>query len=428
MELLLFSSLAIIVGIMVGLLPALPTFAAPLIILPFAAHMPAESIIMIWILALVTATFFSSVAVITTQIPGEENALIYLNDLNGLTIGEKLHLIKSTAMGSLIAGLISAIIMFFLFHVFWRDITGVFSLAWVQALVYGILLAITVELNHKKWFTALLLIVVGLLLSTKNNYAIPSWWIWMQHLFVDKTLFSMTVALLIIPSLLDRSNKIEAFHTRDETKEPFPWWVSLRSSVIGFFVGIIPGPATYTSSYIAYLTTRGKKNKIIAAETANNAGGLGSTLPLIMATIPTNQNALLILTALEVKLIEMNQVIWERGSWGFSIIDQVLLAIVITSVLCYFLSTNFLGFYVKIIEFFNKNNRWMMALIIIGLCAVDIQASDVNPVNYIILTTMFTGIGLWLRKRNVNPMPLIFSIIIGDKIVWSFIQLFKIYF
>jgi putative tricarboxylic transport membrane protein len=292
------------------------------------------------------------------------------------------------------------------------------------------MLLITIKLNQTKKIAAILLIVIGILLSTKNNFAIPSWWIDIQYMFVDKTLFAIIVALFIIPNLFGSANTTANSSTiiGQEVKEPFPWWLSIKSSIVGFFAGVIPGPGTYTSSFIAYLMASDKKHKVIAAETANNAGGLGGTLPLLIAAIPTNQNSLLILNAMEIKLLEINQLIWETGTWGLAIIDQVLLAIIATSVACYFLSTNFLKFYSKVIEFFNQHNAWVIIPLVVGLCLIDIQASNVNPINYAILIMLFSGVGLMLKKYNINPIPLVFCLIIGDKIVWSFVQVFIIYF
>jgi putative tricarboxylic transport membrane protein len=430
MELIFFVVIATILGIMIGLLPALPVFLAPMLILPFAQQISVEVMIMAWMLAMLGAQYFGSVAVITTRIPGEDNTLVYIRDLDGMTSLERIKLIRSTAMGSLVAGFVGAAILYVFFHWTPLENPAFFSLSWVQLLVYSsVIISFTIA-EKQRWWAALLLGLIGVLLSTNNNYSIPTWWIEIQEIFDNTTMFMMTLGLVIIPhcmSQYDIKDKIQEYQIK--VKEKFPWLLALRSSAIGFAAGMIPGPSSYIGTYIAYnLTSGNSKTRIIAAETANNSAAIATALPFFLTAIPINQATLLLLASLELNQVEINQVIWQTASTGLNLLDQLIITIMLCSVVYYVLATNFIKFYVSVIEFFHKKISLVLITLIISMCVVDIVTSGVNAMTYVLFTIVFSLTGLLLHKFMINPIPFLFGIIVGDRLVWSVLQTSKIYF
>ena len=429
MELILICVAAMVLGVLIGLLPSLPVFLGPLLMLPFAQHISLEAMLMVWILTIIGSQYFGSVAVITTNIPGEENTLIYMRDLKGLSVMDKIGLLRHTALGSLLAGLISAAIIFVSFHLLKIRDSTLFSTAWMQALVFSTLLISFIVIEKKQWWAAIALMGVGLILGAHNNYSLPSWWINVQSAFDDKTLFMMTLGLIIVPGMLDRYNLSETItHLGEATRTKFPWFNATIASLVGFIAGMIPGPSAYTGSYAAYQLSSDPKTRIIAAESANNSAVIASALPFLLTAIPLNQNTLLLLAALELNSIEINHAIWNTGSLGISLLDELLLAIVVSSVVYYYLSVNFIGLYVKLVELFHKRSLTLLSILVTLMCVIDINTSNTDTVSYMLLTLFFSSVGLALRKFKINPLPLLFAVIIGDRLVWSYIQVYRIYF
>ena len=424
---LLYSLAALAMGIIVGLLPGLPVFLAPLLMLPFAQFISTEAMLMVWMLSVIGSQFFGSVAVITTKIPGEENTLIYINDLDRLTVQEKIALIKHTAFGSAMAGIVGALILYIGFHTLTVD-PGFFAQAWIQVLIYSLLLISFVVFDQRRWVWSLALVAVGLILSTKNNYVLPGWWLNVQHLFDQKTLFMMTLGLLIIPHAIKTVSAVPSITKQDslETKNR-SWWPSWVGSLVGFFAGLIPGPSAYTGSFLAYRCFRAVKSRIVAAESANNAAVIATALPFLLTAIPINQNTLLLSAAIDLNQVEINHAIWETGSFGIPLIDQLILAIAIVSLIFYYLSTRFISSYMALIEFFHSRTSWLLILILFAMCVIDINTSNNDPGTYFMLGMFFTTIGLLFNRLQINPLPFLFACIIGDRVVWSFLQLWRIY-
>lgn len=429
MELILICIAAMALGVLIGLLPALPVFLGPLLMLPFAQYISLEAMLLVWILTIIGSQYFGSVAVITTGIPGEENTLVYMRDLKSMSVSQRVALLRETALGSLIAGLISAAAIYAAFHIISTDVSEIFSMAWVQAAVFSTLLVSFLIMERRHWWAAVILIAVGLILGTKNNYVLPSWWLLVQSLFDGKTLFMMTLGLIIIPGILDKhqfEKPLESFP--EYLRLPFPWLQSIIASIVGFVAGLIPGPSAYTGSYAAYQLSKDSRTRIINSESANNSAVIASALPFILTTIPLNQNTLLLSAALSVNNIEINHAIWNIGSLGISLLNEVLIAIVASSLIYYFLSVNFIGLYVKIMELFHRRGMLLLSSLIVLMCAVDIYTSYSDISEYLVLTGFFTAIGLALSKLKANPLPFLFAMIIGDRLIWSYIQLYRIYF
>jgi TctA family transporter len=102
----------IFVGIVTGLLPALPVYIGPFILYYFHNSLSLEYLLIFWLVVVSGSQFFGSVATITTKIPGEESALVYLKDLDYLTLDERRALLYQTAVGSLIAGIASTVFLY----------------------------------------------------------------------------------------------------------------------------------------------------------------------------------------------------------------------------------------------------------------------------------------------------------------------------
>ena len=97
--------------------------------------------------------------------------------------------------------------------------------------------------------------------------------------------------------------------TKEEFKELAP--VSLRSSILGFFVGILPGAGATIAAFLSYgvernLAPKDKKSEfgkgslrgLVAPESANNAASSGSFVPLLTLGIPGSGTTAIMLGAL----------------------------------------------------------------------------------------------------------------------------------
>ncbi|MGC9462050.1 tripartite tricarboxylate transporter permease, partial [Vibrio genomosp. F10] len=97
--------------------------------------------------------------------------------------------------------------------------------------------------------------------------------------------------------------------TKEEFKEVAP--VSIRSSILGFFTGVLPGAGATIAAFLSYgmersLAPKDKKKEfgkgsirgLVAPESANNAASSGSFVPLLTLGIPGSGTTAIMLGAL----------------------------------------------------------------------------------------------------------------------------------
>ena len=420
------------VGILTGLLPALPVYTGPFLLYQFHEGMTLEQLLVFWVTVYVGSQFFGSIATITTKIPGEESSLIYINDLDKYTLAEKNLLLYDTALGSYIAAVIATVLLWLIAsYASIANLSFMYSVK-TQAVIYGTIILSFVFMDRKVWYWSILTILFGLSIAPHNNYALPAGWYSFQELFEGYTFYLIILGTMIIPSLFDYSvelgdvdNVYEAKHGRK-----FGWFASIKSSVLGFFAGLVPGPSASVGAIAAYkLVGKDTDGKIVAAETANNSAVIASTIPFLIMALPINQNSIIMSGIMDLHGIDILEELFESSSVfeNLSVIDVSVLAILFAVSLYYLLSTTLINFYVKLIVILHERIKAVLVLIVAGLIALDIQNAEITIPHYFVLLTFFTLLGYIMKRLKVSAMPMMFTILLGDKLVWSGVQLLKIY-
>ncbi|MDH3910549.1 MAG: tripartite tricarboxylate transporter permease, partial [Rhodospirillales bacterium] len=140
-----------------------------------------------------------------------------------------------------------------------------------------------------------------------------------SFLLLAMATFALSEALMSVlrpKSDADRARELEAQKNlgsmklgKEEVKEMVP--VIGRSSVLGFFIGVLPGAGATIASFLAYgmeqrlagaekgaLFGQGSVRGLAAPETANNAACSGSFVPLLTLGIPGSGTTAIMLGAL----------------------------------------------------------------------------------------------------------------------------------
>ena len=152
------------------------------------------------------------------------------------------------------------------------------------------------------------------------TFGIPDLYDGISFLLLSMATFAIAEALMVVlrrsPSAQGAGSGDTTFQTlgsmklsKDEIKDVAP--VVARSSVLGFFVGILPGAGATIASFLAYGMERnlasikeklrfgkGSLRGLAAPETANNAASTGSFVPLLTLGIPGSATTAIMLGAL----------------------------------------------------------------------------------------------------------------------------------
>jgi len=431
--LILYMIAGLAVGVLAGLLPALPVYTGPFLLLQFHTGMALEELLVFWMTVAAGAQYFGSVAVITTNVPGEESALVYIDDLKKFDLVQKNYLLYDTALGSTIAALIATAFMWTIVSFSGMGELPFFYSVKTMAVVYAILMVSFLFINKKKWFLVLLTMIFGVSIAPQSNYALPPLWYDWTYLFEGWTFYLIILGTLIIPNMfsydVNLGDHSDDGHWKAKSDRQFTWWLSLKATVVGILAGLIPGPSAEVSAITAYKTLgKNSRQKIIAAETANNAAVIVSVIPFFVLSLPVNNNTLLMSGIMDMHGLTISEAILGQSMIpGLTVINLVTLVLLFSIGLFYVLSTRLIDFYVKIIVLLHGKINMVLITIVSALIYIDLLSAEVTVPHYFILLTCFTALGFALRKFNISAIPLMFSILLGDKLIWTVMQVSRLY-
>jgi putative tricarboxylic transport membrane protein len=211
----------------------------------------------------------------------------------------------------------------------------------------------------------------------------------------------------------------------DTWKElPRYWLTSLRSSVVGCFMGIVPGGAT-PASFMAYGVARrfsrdgdkfgtGKVEGVVAPETAAHAAGTSALLPMITLGVPGSPTAAVLLGGLMIwglqpgplLFIEQKDFVW--GLIASMYLGNIAGLIVVLTCVPLFAAILRVPFSV-------------IAPIIMVVCAIGAYTVH-NAIFDVWMMVVFGILGYLFKKLQYPLAPLVLAIVLGDAAESSFRQ------
>lgn len=299
-----FGSMGLVLGILAGLLPGLGTgslMGAMFVILMSTAPI---NVLIFYLGVLTSAQYFGSVSSIITGVPGDTSAIpssIWGHKLAQQGKGE--NLLFDTAFYSLLSGLISFVLFLLMVTL------GLYWAKSLSTIVQTILLLIAViciiSFSQNKLTVNALLAALGLGLATigySSNFQ--------TYFFVESnSMFRQGIpwlpvlaGLLVIPSVsspiiksqLSPSPAIISIATTLKN-----YIVAIRGAVIGFILGTVPGLSYNLSSLMAAKLEEKLSNDsfkiVVSSESANNAGAVSTLLPLFILGIPITASESIVL-------------------------------------------------------------------------------------------------------------------------------------
>ena len=184
-------------------------------------------------------------------------------------------------------------------------------------------------------------------------------------------------------------------------------------SVLGMIGGLVPGLTTVLSSQFAYAVscrrTTDPKERILASETANNAGAITQLVPLLVLGLP-----LVASEAMALNLMESTGFVATPESAAamfMGIVPGLLFATMAGILFAWPLAT-------RILVFLKMNNQNFRISILSFLVLVTLWQSHVDMQLLFVLSCMLVLLPLGLILRRFDTTALIFGFLISDR-VWE---------
>lgn len=309
-------------GTLIGMLPGLGPVTAIALLIPITYSLDPASGLILMAGVYYGAVFGGSTSAILINAPGVSGAVATAFDGHPMAKkGKAGQALAIAAYSSFLGGTIGAVLI-----LFFAPLLAGFSLSFQSSDYFALMIfgctAVSAFSGKGNVLKALMMTILGLMLATVGDspsgvqrftFGIVSLYDGISFLLLSMATFALAEALMIVlqrrPTNADAKSAGTLKLSADQVKDLLP--PASRQSVLGFFVGVLPGAGATIASFLAYGTERnlasedkrkefgeGSVRGLAAPEAANNAASTGSFVPLLTLGIPGSATTAIMLGAL----------------------------------------------------------------------------------------------------------------------------------
>ncbi|MDP3890999.1 tripartite tricarboxylate transporter permease [Nocardioides sp.] len=425
-ENLLFVFIGVLVGTIIGILPGLGPMSAIALMIPIAFGMDPTSAIIMLAGVYYGAIFGGSTSSILLNAPGVAGTVA--TSFDGYPMarnGQAGKALAVAAIASFVGGTIGVIGLM----VIAPGLSGIavsFSPAdYFALMVLGLTAVVT--LSGKNLAKGLIAAVFGVIVALvgidsqtatlRFTFGRSELYEGVEFLIVALGVFALAEVFVMIAK---RGAGGELRHvtslrlSRKEARQMSS--PTLRGSVLGFFVGVLPGAGATVASFLSYSLEKriakdgdsfGKGNikGVAAPESANNAACVGSFVPLLTLGVPGSGTTAILLGALLVLEVQPGPLmLTERPDvfWG------VVASMYIGSLVLLVINLPLIPLFAKVLQ----TPRAMLVPLVVMFCVVGIYGLSFATFDLWLLLA-FGVIGFLMRANGFPAAPLILGLILG---------------
>ncbi|MEP9351658.1 tripartite tricarboxylate transporter permease [Xanthobacter sp. KR7-225] len=424
---LMYCFIGVLLGTLIGVLPGLGPLATIAMLLPITFGLPPVSALIMLAGIYYGAQYGGSTTAILINLPGESSSVVTAIDGHQMAKqGRAGAALATAALGSFFAGTVATFLLA-LFAPPLANLALQFGPAeYFSLMVLGLIASVT--LASGSIVKALAMIVLGLLLglSGQDIYTgTPRFTFDVPELADGFDFVAIAMGMFGIGEII---RNLEDEHTRSLvaakvkslmlTKEDFKAIIApvLRGTILGSFLGILPGGGAMLSSFASYSVEkklsknpqefgRGAIAGVAGPESANNAGAQTSFIPMLTLGIPSNPVMALMIGALIIQGITPGpNVVTEKPDlfWG------IIASMWIGNAMLVLLNLPLIGVWVKLLTVpYHLLFPAIIAFCCIGVYSVNNNAFDVYSM------ALFGVLGYALVKLDCEPAPLLLGFVIG---------------
>jgi len=433
---LLICFMGVLFGTLVGVLPGFGPGAAMAILMATTFKMSAVSSIIMLAGIFYGAMYGGSTTSILVNIPGEAaSAITCLDGYQMAKQGRAGPALGIAAFGSFIAGTFSVIMLMLL-----APPLAEIALKFGYAEIFGLILLGLVMVSYLargSIIKAFMMGALGMMMGMvgvdpvsgtgRFSYGVPT-------LMGGIGIVPVVMGIFGIPEVFENIElSVQQSLIEGKIRGLLPtlrdWMESagaiVRGSVLGFFLGILPGIGAMIPTFISYALEKklskhpekfgtGMIAGVAGPEAANNAAVGGAMVPLMALGIPSTAIMALLMGALMIHGIQVGPFLIKEHPdvfWG------VIASMYLGNIMLLILNLPLIGMWVKLL----KVPYWVLAPIILLFCLVG--AFSIDGYVYDAFLVVLIGIlGYLMRKFKYEATPLILGFILGPMFETTFRQ------
>jgi len=417
----------VFIGTLVGVLPGIGSVATMSLLFPVTYTMSATSSIIMMAGIYYGAMYGGSTTSILVNIPGEAASVVTCLDGHQMARqGRAGPALGIAAFGSFIAGTFSVIGIMLL-----GPPLATLALRFGPPEVFGLLLlsfTLVTYLTGGSKLKAGAMALLGLFLGTVGLdpiMATPRFTYGSITLMDGLGLVPLIMGLFGVAEVLfniEKPVRQEVFHAQIKRLLPNrqDWSGSAgaitRGSLLGFFLGILPGMGAIIPSFISYAVERrisrhperfgaGAIEGVAGPESANNAATGGSMIPLLTLGIPPNVVMAVLMGAFLVHGVQPGPLLIKEHPelfWG------VVASMYVGNAMLLILNLPLIGLWVQLLR---VPYRILFPLILL-FCMIGVYSVAGNIWDIAVMLA-FGGVGYLMKKFEYEPVPLVLAFVLG---------------
>lgn len=424
---LFFCFVGVSIGTLIGVLPGIGTSGTVAILLPITFNLSPVAAIIMLAGIYYGAMYGGSITSILVNIPGEAASVVTCID--GYAMARKGRAgaaLGIAAFGSFIAGYFGICMLAFMAPSLSRLAFDFGPPEFFSLMVLG--LTLSTYIGSGSVLKSLMMVALGLILGVVGQdpiTATPRLTYGSANLLDGLDMVPVVMGLFglseVMINIEQQENRIIY---QAKLKGLLPniddWKKSLlpigRGSVLGFFIGIIPGGTAMVSSFVSYAVEKkfskhpekfgtGAIEGVAGPEAANNSATMGAMVPLLTLGIPSNVVMALFLAALMIHGTPPGPMLLVNHPelfWG------VIFSMFIGNILLLILNLPLIPMWVKLLEVPYK----VLFPLIILFCLIG--AFSVNSTTFGMgVMILFGVIGYLMKKYEYEAGPLVLAFILG---------------
>lgn len=430
-----FVFLGVLIGTVVGVLPGIGPMSGVALLIPITATMTsglgpeeaATSSIILLAGVYYGAMYGGSTTSILLNTPGESSSVV--TTLDGYQMakqGRAGAALSIAAIGSFAAGIVALLGLIFLATPLSAVAIKFGPAEYFSLMVLG-LFAIS-GLAGKSMVKSLIMVASGLLLATvgidnvsgvaRFTYDIPELYQGFEFLTVAVGMFALGEVFKTILERESNGGEIAKINRITPTKQDLLDSAApiARGSVLGFFIGLLPGAGAILASFFSYIMEKklsrnpekfgkGAIEGVAAPESANNAASGGAMIPLLTLGIPSSGTTAIMMGAFIMYNVQPGPLLFQdhpQLAWG------VIASMFVGNLMLLILNMPLVRLFAKVIE---TPTKYLIPLIVafsvFGVYAVQFSTFD-------LLLMMGCGVaGYFLSKNDFPLAPLVLGLILG---------------
>jgi Uncharacterized protein conserved in bacteria len=431
---LLVAALGAFFGTIVGVLPGLGPIngVAMLVPIAFAMGLPPETALILLAAVYVGAEYGGRITSILLNVPGEAAAV--MTTLDGYPLarqGLASVALSLSAWASFVGSTIATLGIILLAPMLARWAIAFGPAEYFVLMVFAFC-ALTSLLGDKP-VKGVLAAAIGLAISTvgvdansgvyRYTFDLPELADGIDFVVVVIGLFAIAEMMQMLENLLT-GQKVEVppsqrklFNFREVL---FTWWSTLRSGVMGFFIGVLPGAGASVASAVAYANEkrlcegrdpdakfgRGDMRGLVAPESANNSAATGSFIPMLTLGVPGSGTTAVMMGALTLYNITPGPALFDAQPqlvWG------LIASLFVANVLLFVMNVPMVRVFAAMLSI----PGWLLVPGILCISFIGVYAISASTFD-LLLTVGIGVIGYFLRKLDVPMAPMVLGVVLGD--------------